>query len=134
MKIRLVPSTGTPIVLGDDAEGDYVRNLLPDVQRAIQAAPAFRATSTRHYGRGNEVTSLTWQTSRTHADAQAASAFVVDHPAAVPTGGTLEIHQSGGVRYLPNAVVERISCVEHRGVATIHAYAVRGDRLTNQQP
>lgn len=134
MKTRLVPTTGTPIVLGDDAEADFIRNLLPDVQRAIQAAPAFRAESTRNYARKNEVTALSWEVSRTHADAQAASAFVLDHPGDIPDGGTLEIHQSGGIRYMPNAVVERVSCIEHRGVATTHLYALRGDRITQQQP
>jgi hypothetical protein len=130
MTITLTPAVGSPVVLGDDAAGDYISGDLPQQNRAIQEDELFRAEEKVFEDRGNVENLVTFQTERRHVSQDEAMAFKYGHADEVPIKGDVEFEHAGFVsRFLQAAVISQVACVYHSGVTTRFSYTVHGGKF-----
>lgn len=129
MKITATDLDGvlSPIVLGDDANGDIIVDPqpLPAETRTVQVTPLFRADQPFIRGRGNRVVSFAWVVSRAHANVATAVAFVWGHAALVPNNVSLVIADGSGAGTY-TGVITGVVCLENYGLATVFRYSATG--------
>jgi hypothetical protein len=83
-------------------------DLSRDAADTLQVIEGLRAQYGQAINRGNRVHTLRFQITRTYSDVQAAETALLDHPADVPTSGSVKITTEGAsptVRYLHDATV-----------------------------
>jgi DNA-binding XRE family transcriptional regulator len=123
MRISILPTNASPLVLGDDDARLWISQYLPRFELAVQISPLFRAINAKVFQRSNATWTIAFQVDRTFDDLASAQAFVLDYPATIPTQGTIEILQSHRRRYFKNAALREFRVVSFIGVSLQLAYA-----------
>ena len=132
MKITLTPSGGAAFVLGDDgAQANVQDGFRPKQTRTVQSAPLFRAAYRANTPRYDLENRLTFTVERVFPTVEAALRFMASHADAVPVQGTLALYNQSPTgqcaRFLPQAVVTEVECVEHVGVSCKFQYTIVGN-------
>ena len=140
MKIEILdasdPVHGTPYVLvagGLDSPEDFAVN----AEDMVQLLESVRAPELGVRNRGNRRHNLTFQLTRGYADIPTAEQALLDHPAEVPTEGTIRLTVEGtgtpAVRYLYNATVHAFAA-QQIGCAILWRYTLTGGQLGATAP
>jgi hypothetical protein len=144
VKITITPTGGSPFVLADDAvsvvlganfsagTGGQVREGFVNKQkRAGQKSPLFRAAYLLNVPRFNLENRLAFTVQRTFQTVEACVAFIAFHPDNVPVQGEIAVTNQSATgqitRYLPNAVVESVECIQHTGLSCNFRYSLCGN-------
>jgi hypothetical protein len=152
MKITMTPTGGTgAFVLADDtvgvvpgmnfasgAGGQVREGFVNKQKRAGQRSPLFRSAYVLNAPRYNLENRLSFTVQRSFQTVEACLAFIAFHPDNVPVQGEMAItHQSATgliTRYLPNAVVESVECVQHTGLSCNFRYGICGNGAWQTSP
>lgn len=141
LKITITGGSGPDrktAVLLDSPDPLPRHNLRVNGQRILQVANFARAEFVWVFDRGNRRTTLSWETTRQHADELEASVFALDHDAAVPAVGDVMIEISDGAstvtRYMADAGVEQVAMIEQIGATTRWGYGVTGGGILRKLP
>ncbi len=136
MRITIIPSGGgQPFVLGDDTQGDYISQDLPDQARTVQEVGFFRGAAKSYFDRMNVSVRVPFTVERVHDSYNDAMIFKYTHADAVPRRGDVQFNHDDLVqRWLPNAVIERVACVYHAGVTTRFTYQINGGQFLTNNP
>lgn len=125
MKIKI--GTYTLCAGGLESPEDLAR----EAADTLQIVPGLRAQYAQAINRGNRTHTLRFSITRTYADFAAVEAALLDHPADVPTNGTVEITTEGGtpiVRYMRNATVHAFAA-RQIGVSIVWTYTITGGEI-----
>lgn len=102
---------------------DQPRNFRMDHVDEIQMAPILRAAKPNLHHRGNRHYQISWETSRSHADATAAENFLISHAQEFTEVGALVLAGTTSLTLNP-AVVKCTGA--YTGSVTYHAYQAQG--------
>ena len=132
MKITLTPLGGTPFVLGDDSAGANLKEgFRPKQMRVVQRARLFRGPYLANQARFNLENRLKFTVERVFGTVEPALGFMASHADQVPVQGTLAVYNQSATgqlaRFLANAVVVKVECVEHTGVSCKFQYTIAGN-------
>lgn len=112
-------------------------SLRVDSRRVVQIAQRLRAISAEPFARGNTVRTISFTVVREHDSVRDAEAFLVEHEAAIPSSGIVEItcHDDAGPEtvFYFDAEIEAVSA-GHVGLSTEHAYTLVGGLITKDKP
>lgn len=125
MRITAKKTGEAAVVLGDDAQGDYIADSpRPRATVETQWQRGLRRARKTPKPRYNEQLEGSWTVDREHADANAAAKFAMRHKDDVPTGlVTLTIRYDDGFTvYCINAVIDVKECTSAIGQSTTYYY------------
>jgi hypothetical protein len=152
MKITITPAgSSSAFVLADDSvsvvlganftagTGGQVREGFVNKQkRARQKSPLFRGAYVLNAPRFNLENRLAFTVQRSFQTVEACVAFIAFHPDNVPAQGEIAVTNQSATglitRYLPNAVVESVECVQHIGLSCNFRYSVCGNGAWQSSP
>jgi len=104
-------------------------------QRPVsQVAQGLRWSYAKMFDRGNTVTEITFQISKTHATTMAAEIFALTYRKSIPRKGnvymTIAVGNSlGSFRQLIDAIID-METVAIIGVTTVHQFTITGGEVT----
>jgi hypothetical protein len=145
LKITITPSGGAAFLLADDSVGlvppgpqlsvgcggQVKEGFVNKQKRHAQRAGLFRAAYALIAPRFNLENRLRFTVQRSFSSVEDCLGFIAGHADSVPTQGEFYIQNVSGTgetqRYLPNAVVESVECVQHAGVSCNFTYVVSGN-------
>ena len=111
-------------------------DLARDAADTLQIAAGLRATYGKAFNRGNRTHTFRFQITRQYSDVKAAEAALMDHPAEVPTTGTVKFTTEGSspnVRYLYDATVHAFAATQI-GVSLRWIYTITGGQISSTAP
>jgi hypothetical protein len=147
MTLTITPSGlagATPFTLADDSESDSMiinqltnpngaggiitgdSGFMPDMSLATQKDELIESPFLQELPRGNAQTTWTVTVNRQAATQAIMFAFCADHPSAVPTGGLVTLVIANTTRYLKNAVLASVRCINQKGTDISFQYVLRG--------
>ena len=99
-------------------------------QRVVQTTNPVRARTTKSLPREDRRTDVSFKVTRLHDSVQDAEEFVIDHPSAVPSNGTLVVtadSQTGawGKRSMPDCCIQNVA-MRHTGKTSVATYSLTG--------
>lgn len=135
---------GTAFVLADDtitlitatvwpngAGGQIRQGFVNKQQRQLQQSRLLRAAYSLVVPRYNLENRFAFTVQRTFQSVEGCVAFIAFHPDSVPVQGEITIDNQSSTgriyRYLPNAVIERVECARHLGLACDFHYVIAGN-------
>jgi len=132
-----ITSAGTTIVLADFGVTS-VSGLDLDQGRQVQVSDSVRAKAVTALPRQNRTTTITFSVTRHHANAAAATSWLVGHEATIPDTGLLTVIGLGASgqrieRYLGGAALTGIRG-KIIGVSTIQEYHFTGGSFSSTKP
>ncbi len=131
MRIVITADGGSPVVIGDDAEGEYIAAALPDQTRRGQVNEALRADFAPTLDRKNARNVLPVTVNRVHDSVDDAVRFKMFHANDVPNVGLVEISDRDlFTLYWADAFVSRVKCEAHNGLTTVFSYIIEGGEIT----
>lgn len=134
MRITIKAPGGKPFELADHG---YTSpdNLRINGETMADTAEYLRAAAVEVFDRGNRRTSISFSVTRTHASLEAAELFILKHETTLPRRGLIEFeaHQGRGRAWLYDAVLTQASC-SHKGVTSVHDYAILGGAVSSVNP
>lgn len=134
MKITILPSSGSPLICGNDAVGEFITDYQPDHARNFQDRKLFRAMYAGRFARGNRLNIVKWQVDREHPDYDASFEFYNTHADSIPDEGALEVNQGGITLWLTDATFDAPKCIKFAGVTTVFAYTAVGGAWSTKNP
>lgn len=136
-KITYFPGNGlTEIILGEDAEGNFITGARPSRSGEVQVFHPTRSDTVQFFIRGAKQIAFDWIVDYHHDSVEAAIEFMRLHEAQIgfPQGralGYLQDIGADGVRYLHNCVVPVVECIEWHGRSTKWRYQAIGTEWTD---
>lgn len=88
-----------------------------------------RAAAATIFGRGNLITTLSFQVSRRYTTVASAAIYAATHPGSVVRTGTLTVTEGAVVKTMYNAHLEDVQC-RHIGATVFITYKVSGGVLS----
>ena len=151
MKITITPGGGTPFTLADDSVslvagtqfaagvgGQVKEGFVNKQKRAAQKSPLFRAAYLLNLPRLNLENRFSFTVQRSFQTVEACLQFIAFHPDNVPVQGEITVSNQSGTgqvtRYLPNAVVESVECVQLVGLSCRFQYTISGNGAWQTSP
>lgn len=132
-----INAAGTTVVLADFGTTS-VSGLEIGQERQVQVSQSVRAHDQTALPRQNRSTQIGFSVTRQHANAAAATAWLLGHEATIPDSGVLTATGLGAngqrvERYLANAVLQSLRG-KIIGVTTIQDYRFTGGSFTTTKP
>jgi hypothetical protein len=152
VKITITPTGGSAFTLADDSVSQVIgttftngaggqifqEGFLAKEKRQVKTTALFRAAYAFKAPRFNLENTLSWITHRVHDKVENCIAFIAFHPDSVPTQGEICLtnqSQTGLItRYLPNAIIHSVECVNHVGVKNKFQYMISAPNPWQNSP
>ena len=125
-----VTQASNPSGCGGLVTGD--NGFVPTLTQATQRDELIGSNYAQELPRGNAQTTWTFIVNRQAVSVDIMFAFLADHPALVPTSGTLTVTIAATMRYLKNAVLKDIRCVKQKGTDFAISYTFSGSYVPQQ--
>jgi len=128
--------TGSNFAAG--AGGQAREGFVNKQKRAGQRTALFRGAYLLNIPRFNLENRLVFTVQRSFQTIEACLAFIAYHPDSVPVQGEITMTNQSTTgqisRYLPNAVIESVECVQHQGLSCNITYTISGNGAWQTNP